>query len=179
METIYKRLALKDVSNSNKYERGVGYSWLDIPKSAPNLAIFYLKDKLVDDRAADRLSFAMHNNSPNGMGGKIFSAYFTLYNAKVLIEWGKENANGELKLHTFLNEQIDLDQRSSKVRFFRSGHFAEITLPNDTSSTMVALIDCIKDKQVDNKNKVYNLVSVLNHNNILAVNSQGFPIKLI
>ena len=169
---------MKDVVNTSDYLRGIGTHTINTAHN-PNLDFFTEKAAYIKSPdIANILSFAMHNNSPNSLGGNIYSAYFTLYWSKVIIEWGKENDKGELKLHTFLNEHINLNQRDKHARFFRSGHYGQITLPGDSEQTTVVLLDCSLDQVINKSNPLYDLVATMAHNKILPVNSLGFPIKI-
>lgn len=125
----------------------------------------------------NRLQFAMHNNSPQKYlpVENIASAYFT-YNPKVeavIIEWGKIDPNGNLKLHTYLNQVIDSIKRYKVGLTIRSGHIAKIK----GQATQLALLDSLigdENYSIPKISPEHQIVKILSEHNFVVITSNGY-----
>lgn len=131
---------------------------------------------------AERLSSRMHNNS-SVSGSNLFgqerpvSAYFTVIDGKLIIEWGEIDPYGQAKLHDYLNRSVGYAERIRRGGIVRSGHIANITLPGLNAKIGVALLDSLSSGNLIGENSPeYTIAATLLKNQILPITSEGYPV---
>lgn len=130
------------------------------------------------------LAFRFHYNSENASNEKFgnnrpASAYFTLLDGKLIIEWGEIDPEGNGKLHNYLNRNIDFIKRVKQGGLVRSGHIGWITTSDFSSKTRIALIDSIDSTaNLTESSPEYPIITTLLSNNIVPVTTDGYPIAV-
>lgn len=151
-----------------------------IPNATPEISsrLFELK-KLFGKETARAVAFQLHNNNADRYGMKRpASAYFTELDKKLIIEWGEIDAQGDGKLHTFLNRSVDYTKRVKTGGTVRSGHIGYINLPK-AGTLRIALLDSLwSEKTISPVNPEHNIVTTLSHNGILPLTSDGYPAQI-
>ncbi len=129
----------------------------------------------------------LHNNSSIAWrsligDGRPKSAYFTLLDGQLIIEWGEIDVNnGQAKLHNYLNRTIDFITRRENGGVIRSGHIADIQIPDfqyptPNTTQRVGLIDSINKERIITPNIAeYHIVTTLWQQGIIPVSSNGYP----
>lgn len=126
------------------------------------------------------LLFSLNNNTANQhesiSHGRPVSAYFT-YNPRdevVIIEWGTINpATGNAKLHTYLNNVIDYQDRVRQGMKLSSGHVAKIV---GEEYTYLALIDNLlyTNTHIQRDEPMGKLVNALHFGGLIPITSDGY-----
>ena len=131
--------------------------------------------RLFDEKTARSIAFQLHNNSTGSYASKRpASAYFTELDDKLIIEWGEIDAQGDAKLHHYLNRSVDYVQRVREGGVVRSGHIGHINFPG-AGKLRVALLDSLwSENPISPLNPEYNMVTTLLHNGILPITSDGY-----
>jgi len=148
-----------------------------IPNATPKTSSRLLKVREFFDTDTERsIAFQLHNNSTGRYGSRRpASAYFTRLDNKLIIEWGEIDAQGDAKLHQYLNRSVDYVQRVREGGVVRSGHIGYINLPK-VGRLRVALLDSLwSGKPVSPQNPEHNMVITLLHNGIIPITSDGYP----
>ena len=127
------------------------------------------------------LSFRLHHNSqfasPHLFGDqRPASAYFTILDDTMIIEWGEIDTNGSAKLHDYLNRAVDYKQRVAKGGTVRSGHIAQITSPTTGEKIRVALIDSLRETVITPDQPEYQMVTTMMHTGIVPLTADGRPV---
>ncbi len=148
-----------------------------IPNATPEISrrLFEFKN-LFDRDIARAIAFKLRNNNTDRYDVKRpASAYFTRLDNKLIIEWGEIDAQGDAKLHQYLNRSVDYVQRVKKGGIVRSGHIGYINLPK-AGRLRVALLDSLwSENPISPQNPEHNMVTTLLHNGILPITSDGYP----
>lgn len=152
--------------------------------SSPTLSHYSQLGKSVLPHSSG-IEFKMHNNSNNSASYRELgkrrpaSAYFTLLNGILIIEWGEIDPKGTAKLHDYLNREIDYLERVQNGGTVRSGHIGYFTIPEIETELRFALFDSLtgvvklEDNRPENK-----MVSTLLNNGFMPVTSDGLPLAL-
>lgn len=143
-----------------------------------------VKNLISDRKKAYALEFKMHQNTASS-GSEWFgndrpsSAFFSIQNDKVIVEWGKVNLKNEAKLHDFLRENIDYKAREDGGGIVRSGHICEIWNQDRGLITRVALFDCFSSDQIITEQRPeYPMVMTLLANGIVPITSDAYPVRI-
>jgi hypothetical protein len=103
--------------------------------------------------------------------GRAVSAYFTLDPAKqsLVLEWGTIDTDGNAKLHTHLNEALNLRERTLNGMTLSSGHIARTP-----SGIHIALIDSLRpDSFIGKHTPIGKAINTLYANNFVPLDSGG------
>ena len=183
MET-YRRIAadrFNKAPNVHEAKPLIGKEEYEItPNATPEISSRLNKSrKLFDRDTARTIAFQLHNNSVDRYGSKRpASAYFTRLDNKLIIEWGEIDAQGDAKLHEYLNRSVDYVQRVRKGGIVRSGHIGYVNLPK-AGRLRVALLDSLwSQNPISPQNPEYNIVTTLLHNGIFPITSDGYPPRI-
>lgn len=184
MRTETKPQTQTEIQNSPETKPLIGHDVYDVTEvTSEDPRAFYeeMRGAITPD-VARSLQSRLHFNSYKS-GERLFgskrpaSSYYTLMNGKVLLEWGMIDPKGDAKLHTYLNREINIIERFKQGAIVRSGHVAEITLPNREEEIRVALFDSIvSDQQVDRESPEFDLTMTLLNHGVLPVTTDGFPV---
>lgn len=163
--------------------RGVYYATREI-KPENKLLMDLAQNSIKNPGVADSLSFRLHNNSAVA-GQSVFgdeaphSAYYTLFpDGRFVVEWGKEK-DEEIKLHHYLNNNIDYEARTDAGAILRSGHLAEIFIPGTGIKGRVALLDCLFSKcTVSPASPEFLISTSLLNAGIIPLTTDGLPVRL-
>lgn len=145
-------------------------------------------ENILGDRDTARsLAQRLHHNSEVYYSEKLgyrrpASAYFTLVDNTLIIEWGEIDLKGNGKLHNYLNRNIDFVKRVKQGGVVRSGHIGWINVANLGVEARVALIDSLASTDMFKENlkdrPEYPIITTLQSNSIVPITTDGYPIVL-
>ncbi|MCL5438791.1 MAG: hypothetical protein M1268_02275 [Patescibacteria group bacterium] len=130
---------------------------------------------------ARALEFKFNNNSAEDLhnqfrGGRPKSAYFTLLDGRLIVEWGEISADGNAKLHDYLNRNLDYNRRVKSGGVLRSGHIGAIHFRKCPAEIRLALIDSLwSGQQIVESSPEYKITTTLLHNGILPITTDAIP----
>lgn len=140
----------------------------------------------IDAATAKLLAAKMHENSEvtgaDTLGDfRPRSAYFSITpDNQVCVEWGEIDPEGDAKLHSFLNRELNATERAQSGWQQRSGHIAEINIAGRPQPMKVALFDSIAGCEVlfPSKSAEYRIAMTFINRGIMPITTDGFPVQI-